>query len=450
MGVRVFTQRMKLVLMQAHDCVIVAHIKGTNDANRHRRPSPFKEGDYMYISTINIRLAKGLARKLAPKFVGPYRIKRDFSNNSYQIELPSELKKWGIHDVFHASLLRIHHLSDDRLFLDRSLSRMLADDEERREWEVERVLAHIGSKDNTIFQVRWKTGEISWLPYHQVAHLVAIADYLEAVGVSSISVLTEGNRSPPDDPQLFAGSLDLESLKGWVGEDSPTDALTLGPSLFVGTMDVTTSDSASNAPSSQDSPALPNQDRSVVNDITPADQMIFSKFLNAASATGHFTINLGSPILGFTNLYKLSWDVYVTCRPTTCETRTYHAAQVWAFIKFDAALWASEQPSDLIMPAGYDDFAHVINTENFSYRLHTRNVTGAWVTTGPKIPWELLPVDYPKSATIQDLDAVLTMIGTDVAGCINKRNLSVTQQAIFDGYHTRNRRDRGEYDCRAG
>ena len=172
-------------------------------------------------------MAKGLARKLAPKFVGPYKIKRDFSNNSYQIELPDELKKRGIHDVFHASLLRIHHPSDDRLFPDRSLSRMLADDEERWEWEVERVLAHVGSKDNAIFQVRWKTGEASWLPYHQVAHLVAIADYLEAVRVSSIGALTEGNGSPPDDPQLFAGSMDLASLKSWVGEDNPFNALTL-------------------------------------------------------------------------------------------------------------------------------------------------------------------------------------------------------------------------------
>jgi hypothetical protein len=84
---------MKLALMQVHNCVITAHVKGTNDANRHRRPSPFKEGDYAYISTTNIQLAKGLVRKLAPKFVGPYKIKRDFSNNLYQIELPNELKK---------------------------------------------------------------------------------------------------------------------------------------------------------------------------------------------------------------------------------------------------------------------------------------------------------------------------------------------------------------------
>ena len=451
-GVRAFAQRMKLALMQAHDCMIAARVKGTNDANKHRRPSPFREGDYAYISTANIRLAKGLARKLAPKFVGPYKIKRDFSNNSYQIELPTELRKRGIHDVFHASLLRTHQPNDDRLFPDRSLSRILADDEERREWEVEKVLAHAGSKENAIFQIRWKTGEISWLPYHQVAHLVAIADYLEAVGVSNIGALTEGNGSFPDDPQLFAGSLNLTDLKGQVGKDSLSDELTLGPSLLISAMEITTSGSTPVTQSSRDSTA-PGQNGPVDNGINPSDRLVFGDLLNAASATGHFTIDLGNPIPGFASLYKLGWDVYVTCKPTTRETRTYHAAQVRAFIKFDAALRASERPTDLIMPAGYDEFALIINSESFSYRLHTRNMSGDWVTTGTKIPWELLHIDYPRSATIEDLDTVLNVIGTDAAGRINRRNLSIAQQAIFDGYHnhsTRNRRDRGEHDRGAG
>ena len=430
-GVRAFAQRMKLALMQAHDSVIATHIKGTNDANKHRRPLPFKEGDYAYISMVNIWLAEGLARKLAPKFVGPYKIKRDFSNNSYQIELPAELRRRGVHDIFHASLLRTHQPNDDRLFPDWSLSRILADDEEQWEWEVENVLAHVGSKENAIFQIGWKTGEILWLLYHQVAHLVAIANYLEAVRLSGIGALTEGNRPSPDDPQLFAGSLNLTGLKSLVGDlNSLSNELTSGPTLLVNAMDITTH-GASATSSSLDSPSLPNQDRSTVDDIAQSNQMIFGKLLNTASAMGHFTIDLGSPILGFGSLYKLSWDIYITCKPTTCKTLTYHAAQVWAFIKFDVALQALEWPSDLIMPASYDEFAHIVNSENFSYQLHTRSVEGTWVSTGPKIPWELLQIDYPKSATVQDLDAVLTVIGTDAASWINKQNLSIISRPLL-------------------
>ena len=71
---------------------------------------------FMYISTKNISFPKGLARKLIPKFIGPYKIIRDFGNQLFKIELPMELKRWGIHDIFHVSLLQIHITNDDQLF----------------------------------------------------------------------------------------------------------------------------------------------------------------------------------------------------------------------------------------------------------------------------------------------------------------------------------------------
>jgi hypothetical protein len=37
--------------------------------------------------------AKGLARKLIPKYIGPYKIVQDFRNQSFKIELPVHLKK---------------------------------------------------------------------------------------------------------------------------------------------------------------------------------------------------------------------------------------------------------------------------------------------------------------------------------------------------------------------
>jgi hypothetical protein len=67
-------------------------VKQTRDANRKRRPAPFDEGDLVYISMKNITLKKGLARKLAPKFIGPYRILDKYENNLFKIDLPSELK----------------------------------------------------------------------------------------------------------------------------------------------------------------------------------------------------------------------------------------------------------------------------------------------------------------------------------------------------------------------
>lgn len=76
-GVRVFAQRMRDAIMSAHDSILAARIKQTRDANRKRRPAPFAEGDLVYISTANLRLPKGRVRKLAQRYVGPYKILRN-------------------------------------------------------------------------------------------------------------------------------------------------------------------------------------------------------------------------------------------------------------------------------------------------------------------------------------------------------------------------------------
>ncbi|TFK79824.1 hypothetical protein K466DRAFT_462301, partial [Polyporus arcularius HHB13444] len=75
-GVRAYAQRVKNAIMSAHDSILAARVKQTRDANRRRRPSPFEVNDLVYISTKNLALPKGYARKLMPKYIGPYRILR--------------------------------------------------------------------------------------------------------------------------------------------------------------------------------------------------------------------------------------------------------------------------------------------------------------------------------------------------------------------------------------
>ncbi|KAG1850429.1 hypothetical protein F4604DRAFT_1513717, partial [Suillus subluteus] len=69
-----------------------------------------------YLSTANLSLPKVRACKLAPRFIGPFRILKDYKNNSYLLDLPLELKQCGLHLVFHASLLHQHVPNDDRHF----------------------------------------------------------------------------------------------------------------------------------------------------------------------------------------------------------------------------------------------------------------------------------------------------------------------------------------------
>jgi hypothetical protein len=90
-SVRKFALQKKMAIMAAHDSILSARVKQTRDANRKRRPIPFKTGELVYLSSKNITFAKGLARKLIPKFIGPYKILEDFGNSFFRLDLPSHL-----------------------------------------------------------------------------------------------------------------------------------------------------------------------------------------------------------------------------------------------------------------------------------------------------------------------------------------------------------------------
>ncbi|KIL54960.1 hypothetical protein M378DRAFT_37516, partial [Amanita muscaria Koide BX008] len=75
-GILEFASNMKSALMWAHDAIIEARVKQTAQANRSRRPADFDAGDLVYLSTKNLQLPKGLARKLTLKYIGPFKITR--------------------------------------------------------------------------------------------------------------------------------------------------------------------------------------------------------------------------------------------------------------------------------------------------------------------------------------------------------------------------------------
>jgi hypothetical protein len=207
-SVREFALQKKLALISAHDSILVARVKQTRDANRKRQSVPFQTNDLVYLSTKNISFPKGLARKLVPKFIGPYKILKDYGNGSFQLDLPPHLKKRGVHNVFHSSLLRIHVPNDDRLFPGRMDTQVLTTDDAGEEWTVDKILSHHGSRMNAVFEILWKSGDVTWLPYYQITHLQALAEYLDLIGVSKIHRLPNGSGHPPqDDPQLYLGSI---------------------------------------------------------------------------------------------------------------------------------------------------------------------------------------------------------------------------------------------------
>ena len=187
-GVRDFVEDAVRNLAAAHDAIIENRAMQTFHANKRRtRENPLKEGDLVYLSTKDLNLPKGRARKLLPKYIGPYRVcEADPETSSYELELPEVLKARRIHPVFHVSRLRPHVPNDDDLFPHREVKVFYdfgLDAEE--EWLVDHIVGHRWEGKRIEFEVRWNLGDTTWEPYVHVKELQALDRYLELRGVAT-------------------------------------------------------------------------------------------------------------------------------------------------------------------------------------------------------------------------------------------------------------------------
>jgi hypothetical protein len=83
----------------------VAQSRQKSYANHGRRELSFDVGDFVYLKVSpmrGLRLFK-VRGKLAPRFIGPFKILEKRGAVAYQLELPPQL--FGVHDVFHVSQL---------------------------------------------------------------------------------------------------------------------------------------------------------------------------------------------------------------------------------------------------------------------------------------------------------------------------------------------------------
>jgi len=88
------------------DNLRVAQSRQKSYADTQRRDLSFKEGDFVYLKVSPMRSVKrfNVKGKLAPRYVGPFRILARRGEVAYQLELPESLS--GVHDVFYVSQLK--------------------------------------------------------------------------------------------------------------------------------------------------------------------------------------------------------------------------------------------------------------------------------------------------------------------------------------------------------
>ena len=85
------------------DRLKVAQSRQKSYANSKCKEVVYEIGDRVYLRVSPLRGVNrfGVKGKLAPRFVGPYRVFERMGEVAYKLELPEGLS--GVHDVFHVS-----------------------------------------------------------------------------------------------------------------------------------------------------------------------------------------------------------------------------------------------------------------------------------------------------------------------------------------------------------
>jgi Integrase zinc binding domain len=144
-GVKHFVNKALQNLADAHDAIIESRARQTHYANtRRKQDDQFEAGDLVYVSTADLSLPKGRARKLMPKYIGPFKvIDARPEVSTYSVDLPTTLKARRIHNRFHRSRLRAHIANDDALFPHREAHPFYDfGTPNDQEWLVDAILAH--------------------------------------------------------------------------------------------------------------------------------------------------------------------------------------------------------------------------------------------------------------------------------------------------------------------
>ena len=105
-SVSTFVFRLMEALGTTRRRLLRSHERMRSTIDPKRRPDTFSVGDWVLLSTKNLRFRDGLTRKLVPRFVGPFKIVSCPSSVTYELQLPVNMK---IFPKFHIQLLKRYH-----------------------------------------------------------------------------------------------------------------------------------------------------------------------------------------------------------------------------------------------------------------------------------------------------------------------------------------------------
>ena len=165
-----------------HNAIIKSWIGQTYHTNKRKGIVPkFEIGDLVYLSTKNLSMPKGQARKLIPKYIGLMKvIKWHTASDTYTLDLPDQLKTHRMHPMFHIELLQAHEPNDNTILLRRNTQAFYdVSNDNEVEWVVDELLAHRWKGNQIKFLVRWNLGDTTSEPYAHCKELEALGRYLK-------------------------------------------------------------------------------------------------------------------------------------------------------------------------------------------------------------------------------------------------------------------------------
>ena len=101
---RKFTSYMQQQLQHARRCLEAAKQRQCAAAQKRFTDETFKLGQYVWLSTVNLRSRLHGTPKFMPRYVGPFKITKVVSDTAYQLDIGDTHRK--VHNVFHSSLLK--------------------------------------------------------------------------------------------------------------------------------------------------------------------------------------------------------------------------------------------------------------------------------------------------------------------------------------------------------
>ncbi|OWZ20261.1 Retrotransposon protein, Ty3-gypsy subclass, partial [Phytophthora megakarya] len=170
-----FLLRQEVFLKAAQDCMSEAQERMKYYYDRNRLVQDFNIGDMVLLDGKNLDIRhKGYAqsKKLAPRFIGPFPVRKKVSQDSYELGLSKGLK---LHPVFHTSLLKPYRKDTARTQKVNKV--VLADGTEGQ--LVEAVINHRKYKGKPQYKIWWlgeTKKDATWEPIENLNQIPGLID----------------------------------------------------------------------------------------------------------------------------------------------------------------------------------------------------------------------------------------------------------------------------------